>query len=339
MCICQLVFRMKKYIFLFFYVVSFVASAQIPGLPTLIPFEGRRLLDQVGETPSFAFSTRKLRQAYVGPALKLRRGTDNAVVDVSFDSNGIVSENSIVTIVEVGTSSEVVGNVSTLSSFKGVQNLFVVAWYDQSGNNFHAVQTTAANQPPFQLSNAGQLNTCASLSFTGTSRHHLVVNQTLPTLLTNGLEGTAVLIAKPTVSVTSNNSFGYFDPVDNTIRWSVHLNWPDGNCYSDLSSTTNPSRAFSNVAREGMYKQYVFLRNANTKTVKVSRDFMFRDAAQTSNNGLSGGNFGIGVTTGNLTTQNGFTGNISEFILFKTGLNPALLNILETEQLSFWLAF
>lgn len=339
MFICQPVFNMKKYIFLFFCFLAYTSHSQIPGLPTLIPYEGRLLLDQVGETPSFALSTRKLRQAYVGPALRLRRTSDNSTVDVSFDSKGIVSENSIVTFASVGTSTESIGNVTTLGAYQSGQTVTVVTWYDQSGNNYHATQATAANQPIFQLASAGQGNAYASLSFTGTSRHHVVVNQTIPTLLTNGLEGTAVLIAKPIASVTSNNSLGYFDPADNNNRWSAHLNWPDGNCYTDLSSTTNGSRSFVNSSRQGIYKQYIFLRKATTKTVKVSREFMFNNAAQTSNNGLSGGNFGIGVTTGNLTMQNGFFGNISEFILFKTGLNPAPLNVLETEQLSFWLAF
>ena len=71
---------MKKCIFLFFFSLSNVIHAQVPGTPVLHShiFVFRGLLDQVEQTASFALSTRKLRNAYTGPALRVRRSGDDA---------------------------------------------------------------------------------------------------------------------------------------------------------------------------------------------------------------------------------------------------------------------
>src|SRR5262245_36194718 len=58
-------------------------------------------------------------------------------------------------------------DISSITSFKGSDNLFVVKQYDQSGNSRDMGQTTAANQPTFELSilsslpSAGYLNSAA----------------------------------------------------------------------------------------------------------------------------------------------------------------------------------
>lgn len=46
-------------------------------------------------------------------------------------------------------------NLSAISTFKGVNNLFVDTLYDQSGNGFNVSQATTANQPAFILSGLG----------------------------------------------------------------------------------------------------------------------------------------------------------------------------------------
>ena len=84
----------RKIVLLLFLFQSFV-QAQFVGTPYIVPVESRPVLDQVGLVPSFAFSTRKLREGFSGFALRIRRSTDNAEADVAFDTNNIVSENSI----------------------------------------------------------------------------------------------------------------------------------------------------------------------------------------------------------------------------------------------------
>jgi len=75
-----------------------------------------------------AFSMRKLRDAYTGSCIRVRRSSDNTEQDIGFASNGII-------------------DTSALLSFVGVGNGFVTTWYDQSGNARNIIQTTGGNQP------------------------------------------------------------------------------------------------------------------------------------------------------------------------------------------------
>lgn len=75
-----------------------------------------------------AYSVRKLRTAYTGSAIRVRRSSDNTESDIGFTALGNL-------------------DTSALTSFCGSGDGFVTTWYDQSGNANNATQTTAANQP------------------------------------------------------------------------------------------------------------------------------------------------------------------------------------------------
>lgn len=75
-----------------------------------------------------AYSVRKLRAAYTGSAIRVRRSSDNAESDIGFTALGNL-------------------DTTSLTSFCGAGNGFVTTWYDQSGSGVNATQTTAANQP------------------------------------------------------------------------------------------------------------------------------------------------------------------------------------------------
>jgi hypothetical protein len=338
---------MKKSIFFLIIVFQSFVQAQVVGTPYITPpVETQRLiLDQVGITPSFAFSTRKLREGYTGFALRIRRSIDNAQADVAFDINNVVSDNSTLTVAVAG-GSLVVGNTLDLASFRSGSTLFVTIWYDQGTNGFNGVQSTLARQPVFSLGVAGLTNQYASLVFTGTSKHNVTVNQTLPVLLGSGLRGSVMMLARVQAGVSTNNSFGHSDISNNNIRWSTHMNWPsDNNMYTDLGSSSDGTRSFLNDATVGfnIYKQYTIVRNTTNKIVRVS-------GINRNNSNLNvqtitwsaGSTFGVGLTTGSLDTgfnQNGFTGNIPEFILFPEPLTVSQYWILENNQISFWGAF
>jgi hypothetical protein len=74
-----------------------------------------------------AYSLRRLRTAYTGDAIRVRRASDNTEQDIGFVSNEL--------------------DTSALTTFCSGTNGFVKTWYDQSGNARDATQTTAANQP------------------------------------------------------------------------------------------------------------------------------------------------------------------------------------------------
>lgn len=109
-----------------------------------------------------AYSLRRLSSSYSGPALQIRRATDNVEVDVSFDTNGVVSLNSPVTNVTEETSGsftnlttsattlgEFVANASytDADSLGSANSALIQNWYDQSGNSRDMIQDTAGSQP------------------------------------------------------------------------------------------------------------------------------------------------------------------------------------------------
>lgn len=84
-----------------------------------------------------AYSTsRKLRTAYAGPAIRVRRSSDNAEQDVLFNFLGALDED-------------------MLLSFVGAGDGFITTLYDNTGNSNNAIQPTAANQP--QIVSAGSI--------------------------------------------------------------------------------------------------------------------------------------------------------------------------------------
>jgi hypothetical protein len=82
-----------------------------------------------------AYSLRKLRAAYTGSAIRVRRSSDNAEQNIGFDGSGNL-------------------DTTALTSFCSGTDGFVTTWYDQSGNSNNAAQTTAANQPQIVSSGA-----------------------------------------------------------------------------------------------------------------------------------------------------------------------------------------
>lgn len=74
-----------------------------------------------------AYSLRKLRTAYSGSAIRVRRASDNTEQDIGFSGNNL--------------------DTSALSTFCAGTDGFVKTWYDQSGNGYDLSQTTAGTQP------------------------------------------------------------------------------------------------------------------------------------------------------------------------------------------------
>lgn len=101
---------------------------------------GGMVLDQIGTSSTAAYSTRKLRGAYTGPAMRVRRSIDNVEFDVGFTTNGELD----------------VGLLTSQSQPGDNNDLFITKWYDQSGNGRHLLQATALAQPPIVWSNAVQ---------------------------------------------------------------------------------------------------------------------------------------------------------------------------------------
>jgi hypothetical protein len=107
-----------------------------------------------------AYSLRKLRDAYTGSAIEVRR-TNLDVADIGFTSTGELDTTALLAFTGTGA----------------LDNGFVTKWYDQSGNGRNATQTTAANQP--QIVSGGSVlseNGKPSVQFDGTNDYFISSN-------------------------------------------------------------------------------------------------------------------------------------------------------------------
>lgn len=98
------------------------------------------VIDAVGIDAQVAYSTRKLRAAYTGSAIRVRRSSDNTELDIGFSNNEL--------------------DTAALLAHCGAGNGFIVTWYDQSGNSRDVTQATAGNQP--QIVSSGSVLTLGS---------------------------------------------------------------------------------------------------------------------------------------------------------------------------------
>jgi hypothetical protein len=87
---------------------------------------GSNLLD-LYQYSAAAYSVRKLRTAYTGSAIRVRRSSDNAEQNIGFVNNEL--------------------DTASLATFVGANNGFVTTWYDQSFYGRNLIETTSANQP------------------------------------------------------------------------------------------------------------------------------------------------------------------------------------------------
>jgi hypothetical protein len=323
---------MKKFILLLFLFSFYANFAQV--LPANRYEVYKYILDIAPSSPSFAYSLRKLKFGYSGFAIKIRRSSDNAEANVSFDIKNVVSSNSIVTVTNIGTSGLTLGQNFSYTTFIGSDLIYVTTWYDQGPNLYNAVQTTYAMQPQILLNVAGTTNTLPSIVFIGNQIQHLSINQPIENLIGSGIKGTMMLVIKPTQNA-NQLSFGYVDLVNTFKRWDCHINWSDGYCYFDASENCCVSnRRFFNSGSINIYKQYSFIRGLTTKTARLNNNITTLNNAIEPSTPLSGGTFSIGSWSEYSGT--GYFGNCSEVILFPTDLPVLDLSPLERNQINFW---
>ena len=108
-----------------------------------------------------AYSLRLLRTAYTGDAIMVRRSSDNDSLAIGF-SGGVLDTAAMKTFCGTGAT----------------DTCFVRRWYDQSGNNKDAQESTSSSQPIILIDgNAVYENGQLAIDFTSTARGLLIPNQ------------------------------------------------------------------------------------------------------------------------------------------------------------------
>jgi hypothetical protein len=196
------------------------------SVTTLAP----QLLLDLYPSAAAAYSVRKLRNAYSGSAIRVRRSSDNTEQDIGFSSGNL--------------------DTTALTSFCSGTNGFVTTWYDQSGNANNATQSTAANQP--QIVSAGSVinvNSKPSFQFDGVN-DEFALSSTITTSIYSNF-----VVLKKTSTSSIVIPLGLFNG-------QLTGAWSDGNLYEN-NGTSFVSVPFTNNTNQNLFS---VLKNGNTLT-------------------------------------------------------------------------
>jgi hypothetical protein len=160
------------------------------------------------------FSLRKILSEYAGNAVKIRRSSDNATMDIGFTAGGDFDE-------------------AAALAFAGAGDAFVEVWYDQSGFGFNATQANVVKQP--KIVSAGALiieNGRPSIRFDGVDDQLVFGNSN-----TNNF--TFFLVAKPFASheIDAQSNTGTLGTSGQ--KYLLGARWEDSNAGQGLSMGSN----------------------------------------------------------------------------------------------------
>ena len=149
-----------------------------------------------------AYSLRRLSSPYTGPAIRVRRASDNAEQDIGFDIEGNL-------------------NTGALAGFCSGTNGFVKTWYDQSGNGNDATQTTTGKQPKIYDASTGvELeNGKPAFDFNGSS-HQLVASVTI----SSAAASTSFVVVNPDIVTLNRRMYNMHDGAAGDERNSTFFN-------------------------------------------------------------------------------------------------------------------
>jgi SPP1 family predicted phage head-tail adaptor len=270
--------------------INFVQKAQASMLATgtmtadlTVNAPSAGLLLDLYPSAATAYSLRKLRTAYTGSAIRVRRSSDNTEQDIGFVGNDL--------------------DTTALTTFCGAGNGFVTTWYDQSGNANNATQTTQASQP--QIVSSGVIvliNTKPGLSFNGSSYRF-----NLPTI-SFSLNSISVIGVIKSNNLASNG-FAFANPDSNRIYLGFILSSISYFGYGNSATSFNLGASTTNQELHELYSgiNSNAYKNANSSTQITS---------STANE--NGADISIGSYERVGTLANFYNGNIQEIIFYTT---------------------
>ena len=137
------------------------------------------------------YSLRRLRTAYSGNCVKVRRASDSTELDIGFVNNVL--------------------DTASLATFCSGTDGFVTTWYDQSGSSNNATQTAGANQPKIVSGGVVELeNGLPALKFGGAKRLRVTYASSITPVTASMVINSGVTTGKKAfgddLSVTNNNS-------------------------------------------------------------------------------------------------------------------------------------
>jgi hypothetical protein len=247
-----------------------------------------------------AYSLRKLRTAYTGSAIRVRR-TNNDELDIGFTSTGELDTAALLAFTGTGA----------------LNNGFVTKWYDQSGNGYDATQATALNQP--QIVSAGSVileNGKPSIDFQtkqlGISNINILNNKATASIMCV-LNGTNTAVSNKTAyqmtfasSSSSRIAFNYGSSISKRYLSGGRRVTTDS--FQSINSDTD-------ITTQGLLTNIVNYQNTTLTIFQNATQVAQSTSFQTSgNSNATNSDLGIGATTSN---DANFIGNIQELVIYE----------------------
>lgn len=270
------------------------------GILSIVP-PAQYLLDKISATPAAAYSTRQLKSSYNGSAIRVRRSSDNAELDIGFDSSGNLDESTLTTFASGATN-----------------DAFVTTWYDQSGNGRNLLQTTALAQPPIIWVGAFQrFNSKPAIRFVNANGFYL--------------KATGFTASQPWcrasviqfVDVTNGTNRVYLDNGNSATAGSLYMSTTYAvDMYRGAGVTLNAS-----IVENSQASVFELANGASSKGV-------WNGTTTTGNPGTNGMD---GVTVGSKRDISLYaSGYIPEVVVFGSTVVDADITTIQADQKSFW---
>ena len=254
------------------------------GYIGLKPFFGNEIpILDFFPTAHHAFSLRKLRTAYTGFCLRVRRTTltptaTTTTVDVSFNSLNTIGLDSAITYVS-GTATTAINLgqfcASILNGYSNPdlvninQDIFISTWFDQSGNNKNVVSTTTTQQPRIVFGgNLEKKDGKVAVRFIRTSSTRLTLADTsmninnLSQYIVASLISTNVLT---NFSAFRSSSIPWWLPLSSTVSTFINYNAGTGAVGFLCQTNDTVNRLYSMVADATTVNAYKNQTNVGTK--------------------------------------------------------------------------
>jgi hypothetical protein len=266
---------------------------------------GALLLDSLAATPLAAFSTRKLRSAYAGSAIRVRRSSDNTEQDIGFSGDDL--------------------DTAALASFVGSDSAYVKTWYDQSTNATNAGSISNGKQP--RVVNAGTnetLNGKVAPLFTNASTQNL--QATLASAIGSGSHSLATASQRTSywgthvtigASGTDNKTSALGSDSNNSNAW--YGGWGLGNSYRGSATLTGDPRSLIKVYNATTIEGYV----SNTSDASLSYSLFNIDNAICHIGSFADVTYFFG-------------GTISEVLIFASAISSGDRGLINTSHQSYW---
>ncbi len=246
-------------------------------------------------------------------AIQVRRSSDNTTQIIGFDPKGNL-------------------DLANLYKFCGTSSCFVAIWHDQSGNNYHASQATAANQP--RIVNAGVLETQngrPAMYFDGND-----YLSTLSTLSITNNAATAFAVINMNAGALGFGRVlggkGSGDTTDFTAATSAVFFCRNGDGVNQLASYRSSTvRGVSSVTTGTLF-QATSVYDGTNHTMAVN-GVAGTSVASTGNLGIT--QLWMGISP-QLSPNDYWRGNMSEIILYATAPTVVTRSRVETNQMAYY---